>query len=117
MKRSFTLPNGSLIEFGFDEETKRYFLTATNETMYFENMEVLEDILHSLRKVKSPEWMISLEIKYGRFSISKTHIHCYGANCTYENYIYFGYMNNKFANYMADCLETLLDTFRKTVKS
>lgn len=35
MKRSFTLPNGSLIEFGFDEETKRYFLTATNETMYF----------------------------------------------------------------------------------
>lgn len=117
MKRSFTLPNGSLIEFGFDEKTKRYFLTATNETMYFENMEVLEDILHSLRKVKSPEWMIALEIKYGRFSISKPHIHCYGTNCTYENYIYFGYMNNKFANYMADCLETLLDTFRKTVKS
>lgn len=67
MKRSFTLPNGSLIEFGF--------------------------------------------------SISETHIHCYGNNLTYENYIKFGYMNNKFANYMADCLETLLDTFRKTVKS
>ena len=117
MKRSFTIPNGSLIEFGFDENTKRYFLTASNETMYFESMEVLEDILSSLRQVKSDEWMIALTIKYGRLSISHTHIHCYGSNCTYENYIYFGYINRKFANYMADCLETLLDTFRETVKS
>ena len=116
MKRSFTIPNGSLIEFGFDENTKRYFLTASNETMYFESMEVLEDILRSLRKVKSDEWMIRLKIEYGRLSISETHIHCYGDNCTYENYIYFGYINRKFANYMADCLETLLDTLRQVAK-
>lgn len=108
MKNSFMLPNGSLIEFGFDEKSKRYFFTASGKTKHFKQKDILENILDSLRKINSDQWMIRFDIDCGEINIKTTHVTCYGSHCTYKDYIFLGYINNVLADQIADSLETLL---------
>lgn len=109
MKNSFTLPNGSLVEFGFDEKSKRYFFTASGKTKHFKKKDTLERILDSLRRINNEQWMIRFDIDYGEINITTTHVTCYGSNCTYKDYISLGYINNVLADQIADSLETLLE--------